>query len=111
MVLSTKRKAWLKNSNSRRYKQLEYILHKMPIDDEFTTTDMMNWIYYHWENQGPISKRYGKRRKVYSFHPQHISRFLLYRTDVRTVRKDRRNANVYRRYNKCYGQKSIDQRN
>ena len=97
MVMSTNKKAWLLNPNSRKYKQLEFVLGKMPMDKTFTTRDMINWLSYHWEYSGQVSNRDGRRRKAFDFHHQHISRFLTYRNDVETIRKDRTNANLYRR--------------
>ena len=51
------RRSWLLNPNSNRYKQLEFVLNKMPVDKAFTANDMKNWHTQEWENHGQISSR------------------------------------------------------
>ena len=78
------RRSWLLNPNPNRYKQLEFVLNKMPVDKAFTANDMKNWHTQEWENHGQISSR-GKLRKRYDYNTQNFTRFLKYRKDVREV--------------------------
>lgn len=88
-----KKKAWLLNTNSRRWKQLEFVLDKM--EGTFTVRDMRNWFTFHWETDGQLG-RYGKIRKQYCYHSSHISRFLRYHSNVVIIGKTTGDDNIYR---------------
>tara|TARA_R110002050_G_scaffold75215_2_gene161361 strand:+ start:26629 stop:26946 length:318 start_codon:yes stop_codon:yes gene_type:complete len=88
-----KKKAWLLNTNSRRWKQLEFVLDKM--EDNFTVNDMRNWFSFHWETDGQLG-RHGKRRKMFDYHSNHISKFLRYHNNVVIVTKMQCGTNIYR---------------
>ena len=88
-----KKKPWLLNTNSRRWKQLDYVLDRM--EGTFTVRDMRNWLSYYWETDGELD-RHGNVRKQYSYHHSHVSRFLRYNSKVIIVGKSTANHNIYR---------------
>ena len=92
-MIRRKRKPWLLNTNSRRWKQLEFVLDKMK--DNFTVNDMRNWISFYWETHGQIG-RYGNRRKVYDYHSNHLSKFLRYHNNVVIVTQMNNGTNIYK---------------
>jgi len=93
MMVRGKKKAWLLNVNSRRWKQLEFVLDKM--EDNFTVNDMRNWFSFWWETDGQLDQ-HGNRRKMFDYHSNHISKFLRYHDNVVIVTKTNGGTNIYK---------------
>ena len=93
------KKSWLKNKNSRRWKQLDYILSNMPYDEFFTVATFREWIAFNWSTLGQKG-RYNKIRRLYDFDSHQISRFLKYHKSVELVCKSITGHNIFMRRNK-----------
>lgn len=93
------KKSWLKNKNSRRWKQLEYILSKLPYDEMFTVAFVREWIAFNWPTLGQTG-RYNRPRRLYDFNGHQISRFLKYHEDVEVVGITNFGENIFIRRNK-----------
>lgn len=93
------KKSWLKNKNSRRWKQLDYILSNMPYNELFTVALFREWIAFNWPTLGQRG-RYNNIRKLYDYNGHQISRFLKYHKDVAIVGKTTASDNIFMRRNK-----------
>jgi len=89
--------SWLKNSNSQKYKQLEYVLSKM--EKTFTVADFQNFLRYSWETHGQMDSR-NRLRKIYGFHGYTITTWLKYRDDVIKSGKGSGHTIIYEKRNK-----------
>lgn len=89
--------SWLSNKNSKRWKQLEYVLNYMP--HEFSNKDMMNFLEYRWGTEGP-KNRAGRILKQHHFNRSNITRFLIIHENIETCEFKIDNTNVYRKRNK-----------
>jgi len=90
-------KTWMKNKNSKRWKQLEYTLKYMP--DEFTSKDVKNFLEYKWADKGPRGRQ-GRVQRLHHFTNRSISIFLNNHEDVVKCNFKIKDTNVYRKRNK-----------
>jgi len=90
-------KTWMKNKNSKRWKQLEYALKYMP--DEFTSKDVKNFLEYKWADKGPRGRQ-GRVQRLHHFTNRSISIFLNNHEDVVKCNFKIKDTNVYRKRNK-----------
>mgnify|MGYP003148906867 CR=1 FL=1 len=87
---------WLSNTNSRKWKQLEYVLDFMPRD--FTSNDMMNFLRYSWEDKG-MKNRNGVTIKLQHFSTVNISIFCRKHPDIKLMPHKKNGYNLWRKKN------------
>tara|TARA_R110002051_G_scaffold260800_2_gene320594 strand:- start:6375 stop:6692 length:318 start_codon:yes stop_codon:yes gene_type:complete len=66
--------SWLKNTNSRKWKQLEATFPYL--ENEFTTPDIKNVLADKWESLRQSSRKY-RSNKRFSFTGHEIAKFLI----------------------------------
>ena len=86
--------SWLKNKNSKRWKQLEHILSHMP--DEFSNKDIMNFLEYRWDTEGP-KNREGRPQIMHHFNRNNISKFLASHKNIEKRDVKIKGINIYRK--------------